>query len=315
MRPASPPPPAPLAPEDPFRYGWRDVKVATPDEGEAWERVPLTLEDVLHPQEGDHVVENNQHELDCRYLADVFSTRPLSPAHASVTRDLGIDWGVAGVGHHSPDVAVLVGMARELPVPTGQLDFAATGGRCELIVEVVSPNTRVNDVVHKFKHYHQVGVGTYVLIDQKKEGGKRTIRAYERAAQKYVPIKLDAQKQLLLPVLNLRMVMREERVVCLDAKTGKELGDYARITRELEVERREKAELKQKLEEQAQAYEEEVLARQDAERRAKDASQEAAKHRLAREHAEQQAASALQKLRDMEALLKTLQQSNPGHPT
>lgn len=43
---------APGAPpaDDPFRYGWRFVPRPTPDNPHHLEQVPLTLEDVLHPE-------------------------------------------------------------------------------------------------------------------------------------------------------------------------------------------------------------------------------------------------------------------------
>ena len=57
------PPPAPPEPqgEDPFRYGWRTVRRPGPNGQEVWEDVPLTLEDVLHPQEGDTISERRRH--------------------------------------------------------------------------------------------------------------------------------------------------------------------------------------------------------------------------------------------------------------
>ena len=69
------PPTWPQQPDDPFRYGWREVRRATPDGEETSERVPLTLEDVLHPQVGDFVVHTEAHERRNLYLYDVFIVR------------------------------------------------------------------------------------------------------------------------------------------------------------------------------------------------------------------------------------------------
>jgi len=41
---------------DPYRYGWRYVRCEREDGVVVTEQVPLTLEDVLHPQEGDQVL-------------------------------------------------------------------------------------------------------------------------------------------------------------------------------------------------------------------------------------------------------------------
>src|SRR5262245_45597129 len=69
-------PPTPTAPaSDPFRYGWRYVRRTLPDGTETLEQVPLTLRDVLHPQEDDVIPENSQHEGHRRYFHDVFKRR------------------------------------------------------------------------------------------------------------------------------------------------------------------------------------------------------------------------------------------------
>jgi colicin import membrane protein len=70
-----PPPPPPEREADPFRYGWRDVAQTRPDGSVAWERVPLTLEDVLHPREGDGIPENTRHNDERDYLKNVFRSR------------------------------------------------------------------------------------------------------------------------------------------------------------------------------------------------------------------------------------------------
>jgi hypothetical protein len=44
------------APADPFFYGFRYVPRPRPDGGSDLEMVPLTLEDILHPQEDDKQV-------------------------------------------------------------------------------------------------------------------------------------------------------------------------------------------------------------------------------------------------------------------
>src|SRR5262245_32431575 len=43
-------------PPDPFYYGWRMRRHVAADGTETLEQIPLTLEDVLHPQEGDFIV-------------------------------------------------------------------------------------------------------------------------------------------------------------------------------------------------------------------------------------------------------------------
>jgi Uma2 family endonuclease len=247
-----------------FPYGWRYVQ-----RGDTLEQVPLTLEDVLHPREGDVIPENTLHESDCRYLADVFATRALSPPRGLVTRDLLVNWGVPGMRNHSPDVAVFVGLSRD-PGETGLLELPSLGGRCEVVVEVVSPNTRDNDVVAKFDHYHRIGIPWYVLIDQPLEGGPRFLRAYRRKPERYAEVESDDRERIDLPPLGLMLGLRDNRVVCYDLATGEEVGDYSSIVRALE-------EADRLAEQRQQAYEDQVEARQQAERRANEAEKEADK--------------------------------------
>ena len=70
------------------------VKRTLPDGTEEMDQVALTLEDVLHPQEGDVIPESKPHEADRRYLTDVFMSRPLMPPFSLVSSDLLIHWGV-----------------------------------------------------------------------------------------------------------------------------------------------------------------------------------------------------------------------------
>src|SRR4051812_12404548 len=193
MQPSTPSQAAAAGTPEPFRYGYRYVQRTLPDGSVEFDQVPLTLEDVLHPQEGDVIIERRIHEMDCRHLADVFNSRPLGPAFASVTADLLIDWGVEGMRDTSPDIGVFVGLREEPDLEEGTFHLADSGGRCLLVVEVVSPHTRVNDVEHKVRLYHQARVPLYVLIDQEREGGPRRLVAYQWAAGGYAEVALDGQ--------------------------------------------------------------------------------------------------------------------------
>jgi colicin import membrane protein len=319
------------SPEQEFPYGWRFVKVAQPDGTETLEQVALTLEDVLHPQEGDVIPENSYHESDCRYLADVFASRPLSPPFALVTHDLLVNWGVEGMRNHSPDVAVFVGLNRD-PRPTGLLELADLGGRCELVVEVVSPSTRDNDVVKKKEHYHRVGIPLYVFVDQEQENGPRRLRAYKWKPDRYVEVESDDQFRIDVPLLGLMIGLRDGRVVCHDLRTQEELGDYSQIVREREEARRLLEAADRHAEQREKAIEEQIEARQQAERKAADVQkeaeraqkeaekqrEEAEKQRRAREEAESQKKraedQAAQRIRDLEEMVRRLQ-GGTANPT
>src|SRR5271167_696158 len=51
-----------------FAYGWRYVARPGRNGRTEWARIPLTLEDVLHPQEADVLVPGDPHADDCTYL-------------------------------------------------------------------------------------------------------------------------------------------------------------------------------------------------------------------------------------------------------
>jgi Uma2 family endonuclease len=331
MQPESPSANLPPA-EDPFRYGWRYVKESREDGSEEWRQVPLTLEDVLHPQEEDHIPVRPLHEIDCTYLVGVFRTRPLQPALWWVTLDLRIDWGFPAVGCHSPDIAVFVGLRHEPDLEKGTLDLTTAGGHCVLALEVVSPDRRRVDVVDKFQEYHQVGVPLYIIVDQDGEQGPREIRGYRHTPQGYQLLPLTAEGRLPLPGMGLWLGFHDRRVACFDA-TGKEVGDYTRISEELEEADRRNHEQALALEEniselktlQRQTAEEkrvreaaetraaeELRAREAAEKRAADEqrSREAAEKRAADEQRVREEAE--RRVRELENLLKQLQNPPPA---
>ncbi|MGH7224317.1 MAG: Uma2 family endonuclease, partial [Gemmataceae bacterium] len=71
-------------PPNPYRFGWREVQQIGPDGSKRWIQVPLTAEDALHPQEGDHISENRQQCRDRNYLYNVLEWRLFSNPQALV---------------------------------------------------------------------------------------------------------------------------------------------------------------------------------------------------------------------------------------
>src|SRR5262245_26651115 len=102
---------------DPFPYGWRHVTRSKPGGGTEMVQVPLTLEDVLHPKEGDVIPETRQHLTDRTYLTIVCESRlPGLAATAVVNSDLLTDFDLSDVRAVSPDVAVFTDLD-EQPEP------------------------------------------------------------------------------------------------------------------------------------------------------------------------------------------------------
>src|SRR5262245_26108199 len=79
---AAPPVVAPA--DDPYRYGYRCVTRVGPDGRTVCEQVPLTLEDVLHQQEDDHIAENTVHNEERDFLRNACAHRLAGQAGALV---------------------------------------------------------------------------------------------------------------------------------------------------------------------------------------------------------------------------------------
>jgi hypothetical protein len=235
----------------PYPYGWRPVIQTGPDGRPIYTEIPLTLEDVLHPQEGDVIPENTLHDAERTYLASVARARVAGRADALVLSDCLIDWGVLGVRPMSPDLAPIFGVV-DPGRRRGTFRVVDEGAEPCLVVEIVSPDTPTNDTVQKLELYHRLRVPWYFIIDQEGEDGPRRLRAYRFAPDSYVEVPPDAQGRVLLEPLGIRLGLRDERLVCYDAASGKELGDYEHISRELEAAERRAQDAQRRAEEAEQ---------------------------------------------------------------
>jgi Uma2 family endonuclease len=153
---------------------------------------------------------------------------------ALVISDCLINWGIRGLGNHSPDVSVFDGVKDAQRRDWGEFVAAAEGARPVLVIEVVSPDAhdrraRDNDVVIKVHEYYRARVPLYVIVDQESKGEPRAIIGYRRGTRKYVKKPLDEQGRVLLEPMRLLIGLREERVRCWDADTGEEIPDFAQM--------------------------------------------------------------------------------------
>ncbi len=278
------PSPIDLPEDDPFRYGWRYVRRVGADGEVDFDQIPLTLEDVLHPEEEDFIVNSTAHDSDTVYLRDVLrSRRRRWRKGVVVLHDCRVSWGVRGLRAHGPDITVL----RRVKNPDRDwrtFHVGKEGARPVLAVEVTSPDTRVNDVGKKVNHYHRAGVRQYVIVDASERDDVRTLKliGYRHTPRKYVVMEPDELGRLPLLGLGLLLGVRGPRVVLYDAETGEELGDYDAISEALETERA----ARQAAEEARQALEEDlgevVEARNAAEQGRRAAEEQAAAEAKAR---------------------------------
>ncbi len=230
---------------DRFRYGWRYVRVARPDGSEEFEQVPLTLEDVLHPEVGDFIVQSDPHDCDRAYLKDVSKAQLQGDRTAVVLSDCRVDFNIPGVEPLGPDLAVFLGVRRRLLWST--FDVAEEGARPALVAEVTSPETRSNDVGIKVDLYRRARVPSYVIADVTlEEGDQRRIELilYRLVGRRYRREPADERGWVRLEPLNLWLGQTRDaqggfmRLACYDPATGEEIGDYTAISRALEEEAR-----------------------------------------------------------------------------
>ena len=322
------PQPVPLtdADADPFRYGWRFVPRPTPDNPYHLEQVPLTLDDVLHPEVGDFIVHSDRHETDRMYLTAVLRARLEPSRRAIVLSDVRIAWDLPDLRAHGPDVMVIPGVRKRRNWST--FEVAVERARPALIIEIVSPDARENDVVIKVEHYARAGVAQYVIVDDTGRGGLRRLRLldYRLEGAAYRLQEPDAEGRVHLALADVWLGIRRDHVVCYDA-AGREIGDYVTVVRQAaKAEARAKqaaararqeaaarAEAEARARQEAAAREAEAAARAEAEERARQEAAareaEARARAEAEERAQQEAAAraeAEERLRELENELRRL---------
>ena len=249
VAPASSPATADQAPVlAPDCYGWRHVQREHPDGSVTIESVPLTLEDVLHPDEGDQVPESEPHERRRRYLADVLTARLADDPGAVVLSDVRIAWDTPGIRPHGPDIAVIRGVRERRPWRT--FDVAAEGVRPALIIELTSPGTAGLDRSNKLEQYELVGVPQYVIVDAVR--GEQFVvprlLGYRLGPAGYQGQAPDERGRLWLEAPPLWLGVVDSELVCYD-EAGRALGDYTAVTAALAAEQAARAGLEARVRE------------------------------------------------------------------
>ncbi len=215
--------------DDPFRYGWRHVPHTLPNGDEILEQVPLTLEDILHPQVGDFRLHSQDHERFCIYLHDVFEAHVANDPTTVVLHDVRVAWADPDIQPHGPDIAVIFGVSNQRNWST--FDETEEGTKPSLIIEVTSPNTRSTDLVDKLDHYEQVGVQLYIIIDTYLRKGTETRRllGYQLTPNGYNVLPPDERGWLWLEPVGLWLGLRDNEPECYD-ETGRPIKGYTDLT-------------------------------------------------------------------------------------
>jgi len=220
-------PPVPPA-NDPYYYGWRYVQRSTPEGGLIVEQVPLTFDDVIHPQEGDQVPHTPLHQRICKYLVSVLEALLADNPTAVVLFDCRIAWDVPDLRAHGPDVAVIFDVREKRN--WGTFDVVQEGTRPALIVEVTSPATRGGDLVTKLDEYELAGVPLYVIVDIIQRRGQPVPRllGYHLVDGAYEVLASDAQGRLWLEPVGVWLGVADGQVTLYD-KRGTAIADYVEL--------------------------------------------------------------------------------------
>ena len=266
--------------DNPYYYGWRDVFRTLPDGTRKHERIPLTLEDALHPQMGDYIVESNLHDMVRAYLAGVFRYRTADDPRALVLSDTGVYWDHPDLEHHAPDVCVIFGLKqKKQPVDWTSFFVRDEGVRPHTIVEIVSVNTRDNDVVKKVEEYHLVEVPFYYIFDKEHEEDPWTLRGYQWTPIGYLPLNADPKGRMWLSALGIWLAAEGHNIVCYDGKTNERIGDYVEHTQRLKQTETSLRDAIAREEAEKQRAETERIGREAAEAKIKEIEAELARLR------------------------------------
>jgi Uma2 family endonuclease len=216
-----------IDPGDPFRYGWRYVAHERADGSVTYEQVPLTLEDVLHPQEGDHIMQNEEHIDWCFYLYAALRHLLRRDPLAVVFQDMLFLWDVPGLQGHSPDIAVVFGVQ---PGTRNSFNVAEEGAQPVLIVEITSPSTASLDHQSKLEEYHLIGIPVYIIIDRRMVRRQRTVRllGYRYTPVGYEPLAPDERGWLWLEPVRAWLGLAEGKPVCYD-EAGEPIRNYNQV--------------------------------------------------------------------------------------
>lgn len=215
--------------DDPFALGWRYLRREEPDGTETYEQVPLTPDDLLHPEEGDFIVQTRAHQRLMLYLCAVFSSLVAHDPTAIAVADLRIAWDVPGLRPHGPDVAVITGV-RAPQRNWSTFDVAVEGVRPALIVEITSPDTARNDLTIQVEQYALAGVQTYIIVDLVgvRSHPRPRLLGYTLTPASYRPLAPDARGWLWLDAVRAWLGIADGAVLCFD-ESGQPLGDYTAV--------------------------------------------------------------------------------------
>ncbi len=256
---------APPPDEDPFRYGWRWVPNDAIDGRHKLRAIPLSLEDILHPEYGDEIMHSEAHERRRMYIYGALLAQTADDPSAVVLSDVRIAWDVPDLKAHGPDVMLIFGVRQRQNWTT--FDVAAEGVRPSLIVEIVSPEYAALDRSTKLEHYDRAGVPVYVVLDtvETRDGEQLRVLAYGKQLDIYEPLPADERGRIWIAPARLWLGIEQNELVIYDER-GALVPDYAHLTK-LRAIAEDRASI---AEDRASIAEDRAEAEQDARAKAED---------------------------------------------
>lgn len=226
-----------LPSDDPFRLGFRERIVRLPGGRTELQQIPLTAEDLLDPQLGDHVTQNSWHNAIVVTIYEMLAWRYESRPDVLVTGDLKMNWGIPGLSNPSPDVAVIPGVRDKVRMRRS-FKVRQEGTRPAFVLEVVSdePEHQSADHHRKVEIYERAGILEYLILDPPASADEECRLSGFRlnSAGRYEPVSPDAQGRLLSTTTGLLFAASGRTVQLFDATTGERLLTSSEARAQLE---------------------------------------------------------------------------------
>jgi Uma2 family endonuclease len=212
--------------------GWRTVISHQPDGTTTYDKVPLTPEEFLHPQEDYRLPNSTFHDDIAGQAKDILTRRYANDSTTGVFRDLLIEpstslrlkWDIPGQKDLCPDTFVAFGI-RNKEQNRSKFIVADEGVRPCFVLEVVSPRYRKEDREIKVIEYARNRVQEYVIIDRRTQRGQaiEEVLGYRLVEGLYQPITPDEEGRIRCDTVGVLMSLQEGRLVIEDATTGERL--------------------------------------------------------------------------------------------
>lgn len=277
-----------------LQYGYRDVYRELPDGKLVVERLPLTLEDLLHPQVGDVAVISSLHDVERDYLSALFRARLAPISGALVLADCKLDWegDTEGMTYHAPDICVIKDV-EERRTNWTSFNVAEQGTRPSLIIEIVSPSYRSLDTVTKVEHYLRCKVPCYVIVDREDVYDVPKLIGRVRRGNAWRPLLPNDRGLLWLEAVGVYLGVDGDRIRCYEPSTLKPIGDYGEIVGELTLQKAQ------------------VIAERQFRERAEAKAEQA---EISRQSEAEARLAAEARVAELEAKMQALQSTNPPTP-